>query len=94
MFIIGCVEPERNIKMMDKKSKSMRQDDEAGMEMSERMRRRGPFGMIAMMIKRMMGGGEDETATDETPLEALKRRFANGEITKEEFLEMKELLSD
>ncbi len=58
--------------MMGKKDRSMKQDNEEGMEMSERMRRRGPFGMIAMMIKRMMGGGEDETATDETPLEALK----------------------
>ncbi len=33
-------------------------------------------------------------ASAETPLEILKRRYASGEITKEEFLEMKEVLSD
>jgi len=33
-------------------------------------------------------------APKETPLEILKRRFANGEISKEEFEEKKKILSE
>jgi putative membrane protein len=34
-----------------------------------------------------------QRALKDTPLEILKRRFANGEINKEEYQEKKELLS-
>lgn len=61
----------------------------------------GPMKMMSKMMGKMMGGGEDTEAmpaTDskatETPLQILNRRLANGEITKEEYLDMKELLSD
>ncbi len=38
--------------------------------------------------------GTGETRKTETPLEVLKKRYASGEITKEEFDQMKKDLED
>ena len=56
--------------------------------------------MMWMMMRGMMGGGSspdssarsDTSASRETPLEILERRFANGEISVEEYRERRETL--
>ncbi|MDH5683467.1 MAG: SHOCT domain-containing protein [candidate division WOR-3 bacterium] len=40
---------------------------------------------VIFLIKWLIGYKPAETQTKETPLEILKRRYAQGEITKEEF---------
>jgi putative membrane protein len=58
--------------------------------------------MMWMMMRGMMGGGSspdpsarsDTSARTETPLEILKRRFAEGEISIEEYRARREALAD
>ncbi len=45
--------------------------------------------IIYFVIERSRGNGAGGGATDETPVEILKKRYAKGEITKEEFERMK-----
>jgi putative membrane protein len=44
---------------------------------------------IVYLVKLIAGGGRSRTV-EERPLEILKRRYAKGEISKEEFERMKE----
>lgn len=44
---------------------------------------------VLYLIKLIAGGGRSKT-TEETPLDILKRRYAKGEISKEDFEKMKE----
>ncbi len=46
--------------------------------------------LCARRCMRRMGTCCCSTAAEETPLDVLKRRFASGEISKEQFEEMKE----
>lgn len=46
---------------------------------------------IIYLVKLVVGVGAGKKGTDtETPLEILKRRYAKGEVTKEQFDQMKE----
>lgn len=46
---------------------------------------------VVYSVKLIAGAGAKKEATkDETPLEILKKRYAKGEITKEQFDQMKE----
>lgn len=50
---------------------------------------------ILVFIRVMMKSGNKKSdSQNETPLEILKRRYAKGEITKEEFEERKNDLKD
>lgn len=44
---------------------------------------------VLYLIKLIAGGGRSKP-TEETPLDILKRRYAKGEISKEDFEKMKE----
>ena len=49
---------------------------------------------VVYLVKLIAGTGAKKEATkDETPLEILKKRYAKGEITKEQFDQMKEDIS-
>jgi putative membrane protein len=58
--------------------------------------------MMWMMMRGMMGGGSspdsstcsDTSASSETPIEILERRFAEGEISIEEYRARREALVD
>ncbi len=45
--------------------------------------------LCARMCMRQMGTGGCCCARQETPLDALKRRYANGEVSKEQFEALK-----
>ncbi len=45
---------------------------------------------VLYLIKLIAGGGRSKKTTEETPLDILKRRYAKGEISKEDFDKMKE----
>jgi putative membrane protein len=57
---------------------------------------------IYMLIRMMRGGGhgsgmcgmEDTHAEEKSPLDTLKERYAKGEITKEEYLDMRKEISE
>jgi len=49
-------------------------------------------GVVIYFIIRQLNTGKSET-TGETPLEILKKRYAKGEISKEEYEQMKKDLS-
>jgi len=50
--------------------------------------------LIVYSLMRASRGGSLGTSLHETPLDVLKRRYAQGEITKEKFEEMKKDLKD
>jgi putative membrane protein len=50
--------------------------------------------ILVIALARRGGGNGKGTSPRETALDALKRRYANGEISREEFLEMKRDLLD
>lgn len=41
--------------------------------------------LLAYLVVRILGSDEKEASTQETPLDMLKRRYARGEITPEEY---------
>ena len=45
--------------------------------------------IIVAMVVFLVLGWHKPTATDETPLEILRKRYAKGEITKEDFEQRK-----
>lgn len=49
------------------------------------------IGLVIYLIVRLTNqrGGTSNNSTNETPLDVLKKRYARGEITKEEFESMK-----
>jgi len=49
--------------------------------------------LIVWLYKQITGAESEPSVTGETPLEILKRRYAKGEIDKEEFEEKKKDLS-
>jgi len=46
--------------------------------------------IAAVILKAIFGGGKFCSRNSETPLDALKKRYARGEITREEFQRMKD----
>ena len=48
---------------------------------------------IALLVVGLARQGAQSAGRGESPLEILKRRYANGEVDREEFERMKELLS-
>tara|TARA_R110002020_G_C16133639_1_gene761337 strand:- start:173 stop:352 length:180 start_codon:yes stop_codon:yes gene_type:complete len=51
------------------------------------------LGLIVLGIFLYLGRNGSKMGKRETPLEILNRRFANGEITKEEFEEQKRIIN-
>ncbi|MEH6765157.1 MAG: SHOCT domain-containing protein [Aequorivita antarctica] len=51
------------------------------------------LGVIVLGIFLYLGKNGSKMRKRETPLEILNRRFANGEITKEEFEEQKRIIN-
>lgn len=51
------------------------------------------LGVIVLGIFLYLGRNGSKMGKRETPLEILNRRFANGEITKEEFEEQKRIIN-
>lgn len=51
------------------------------------------WGAVIYLIFWAAGRGRSEERADETPLEILRRRYARGEITKEQFERMRQELS-
>ncbi|MAP34270.1 MAG: hypothetical protein CME75_00420 [Halomonas sp.] len=51
------------------------------------------LGVIVLGIFLYLGKNGSKMGKRETPLEILNRRFANGEITKEEFEEQKRIIN-
>ena len=49
----------------------------------------GMMFMMRMMMRGMSQGPSDAAASDRSPLDVAKERLAKGEITKEEFDQMK-----
>ena len=49
----------------------------------------GIFFLVARIVKKSAPGGNSTTSSGSNALEVLKERFARGEISKEEFTEMK-----
>ena len=48
---------------------------------------------VVLLFQSLSGGRlQDQAALSETPLQILKRRYASGEITKEQYQEMKQEL--
>ncbi len=45
--------------------------------------------LLVFIIIRLVGNRQQSPTQNETPLDVLKKRYANGEITKEQFEEMK-----
>ena len=52
------------------------------------------IGGIALLVAGLARQGTQRDGRGESPLEILKRRYASGEIDREEFDRMKELLSN
>jgi putative membrane protein len=50
------------------------------------------LGGLAMLISRLVTNEKTPARKDETPLEILRRRYANGEVDREEFERIKESL--
>lgn len=48
--------------------------------------------VIVILLVLLFKIGKDTNNDDETPLDILRRRYANGEITKEQYEEMKKEL--
>lgn len=48
--------------------------------------------LIVFVVKAIINSGQGQKESRETPLEILKRRYARGEIDKEEFEERKKEL--
>lgn len=46
--------------------------------------------VIVFVVKLIMGGGKPCIKSSETPLDILKKRYASGEINREEFNKIKE----
>jgi putative membrane protein len=51
------------------------------------------IGGIALLVAGLARQGTQRVGRDESPPDILKRRYASGEIDREEFERMKELLS-
>lgn len=41
--------------------------------------------LVVVVVRALLNTNQKKSGNDETPLEILKRRYANGEIDKEEF---------
>ena len=52
-----------------------------------------PAFLVAIVLAVVWLAGRSRPSVGETPLDILKRRYASGEITKEEFERMKQELS-
>lgn len=48
--------------------------------------------VVLYLVFRKTGGGVSLNSESESPLEVLQKRYINGEIDKEEYLEKKEIL--
>ena len=52
------------------------------------------LGLLCYLTLRILHSNEKESNDQETPLEALERRYARGEITHDEFTEAKKRLAE